>query len=329
MSSKKIIAIVGATGTQGGSVARTFLSQSETWTVRCLTRNPSSTSAQHLSSLGAEVVTASLDDVDSLKKAFAGAHIIFVNTDFWAPFRQLLPEKGHAVARIMAMETETRHANNAAEAARGVERLERYIYSALGPMKRASNGKYPDSHHWETKAAAVYYIETQLPDLAAKTSFIYIAAYATNAFLLPKPNPTTGAYELLINCPASTRFPIIETGASTGPFVHALISEPPRTKLLAYDDYLTITEVAETWKRVTGKNAEVVSLDMDEMSERTGLTSEVLCGPAFIGEFGYMGGIDGWIGPDQLRNHPETQSYEEYLRKQDPASLSNVEFEMA
>src|SRR5688572_28536137 len=77
MSEKKIIAIVGATGTQGGSVAKAFLAHPSEWTVRGLTRNPTSPSALALADQGAELVTASLDDPDSLKKAFEGAHVVF------------------------------------------------------------------------------------------------------------------------------------------------------------------------------------------------------------------------------------------------------------
>lgn len=329
MSEKKIIAIVGATGTQGGSVAKAFLAHPSEWTVRGLTRNPTSPSALALADQGAELVTASLDDPDSLKKAFEGAHVVFVNTDFWLPYHKHIPSKGRLAARDIAMETEKQHARNAAEAAAASTTLERYIYSALGPMKRASNGKYPHSHHWETKAAAVDYIESQMPNLAAKTSFIYIAAYATNAFLFPKRTPSTGVYELVINCPPSTMWPIIDTPTSTGSFVHALVSEPPRTKLLAYDSYMTIAETVDLWKRISGKDAEIVELGMEEMQKRTGLTPEVLCGPAFIGEYGYMGGIEGWIGPEKLKNRPETQSYEEFLRKQSEDVLLGGQFDMA
>ncbi|KAK0392630.1 hypothetical protein NLU13_2125 [Sarocladium strictum] len=327
VSEKEIIAVVGATGTQGGSVASTFLSHpSSLYTVRCLTRDPNSSVAQSLSSRGAEVIKASLDDPSSLKAAFAGAHFIFVNTDFWATYISLLPSKGAEAARQSARETEIRHAKNAAEAAQANPALERYIYSALGPVKRASNGKWPSSTHWETKAATVDYIEHEMPALAVKTSFIYVGIYATNAFLYPKLNPSSDRYETLINCSPATPMPIIDTANSTGPFVHALVSEPPRTKLLAYDSCMTVAEAVEAWKKTTGKDAEILELSVEQMRKRTGLSSEVLGGPGFIGQFGYMGGVEGWIGPDQLRNRPETKSYEQFLRTQSEHVLLNYSF---
>jgi uncharacterized protein YbjT (DUF2867 family) len=86
-SHKKIVVVVGATGNQGSSVAWTFLSLS-TWHVRCLTRNPSSSAAQTLSGVGAEVVQGDLSDPPSLTRAFDSANAIFANTDFWATYRE-------------------------------------------------------------------------------------------------------------------------------------------------------------------------------------------------------------------------------------------------
>jgi len=78
---KKTIVVIGATGNQGSSVARTFLALPD-WHVRCVTRNPCSAAAKDLVLLGASVVRADLSDIDSLRSAFDGAHSIFLNTDF-------------------------------------------------------------------------------------------------------------------------------------------------------------------------------------------------------------------------------------------------------
>lgn len=64
----KTIAVTGATGVQGGSVARKMLE--EGWTVRAITRNTTSDAAKKLAEQGAEVVQASFDDESSLVKAF-------------------------------------------------------------------------------------------------------------------------------------------------------------------------------------------------------------------------------------------------------------------
>jgi uncharacterized protein YbjT (DUF2867 family) len=97
---KKIIAVVGATGAQGGGLARAILNDKNgSFTVRAITRNVSSDKAKALAEAGAEVVTADLDDVKSLKKAFEGAHGAFCVTNFWEHFK---PEKEISQARNMA-----------------------------------------------------------------------------------------------------------------------------------------------------------------------------------------------------------------------------------
>ena len=82
---KKIIAVVGATGAQGGGLARAILgSPSSSFRVPALTRNPESDAAMALVKLGAEVVAADVDDARSLERAFSGADAAFCVTFFWA-----------------------------------------------------------------------------------------------------------------------------------------------------------------------------------------------------------------------------------------------------
>ena len=66
---KKIIAVMGATGIQGGSVVRILL-ESNIWHVRAVTRNPDGDKAKALAASGVEVVAGNLDDVGSLIKAY-------------------------------------------------------------------------------------------------------------------------------------------------------------------------------------------------------------------------------------------------------------------
>jgi len=116
MSIKKIIAVVGATGAQGGGLVRAILNDPENiFQVRALTRNPNSEKAKELSSLGVEVVKADLDDLGSLKQAFQGAYSAYCVTNFWEHFS---PEK------------ELSQAANMAEAAKDAG-LEHVIWSTL------------------------------------------------------------------------------------------------------------------------------------------------------------------------------------------------------
>jgi uncharacterized protein YbjT (DUF2867 family) len=99
MAEKKIIAVVGATGMQGGGLVRAILAEKGSFTARALTRNVGSEKAKALAGLGAEVAAADLDDVESLKRAFTGASAVFCVTNFWEHFS---PEKEVAQAGNMA-----------------------------------------------------------------------------------------------------------------------------------------------------------------------------------------------------------------------------------
>ena len=121
MSEKKIIAVVGATGAQGGGLARAILEdENGPFAVRAITRNASSDKAQALKTLGAEVVEADVSDWDSMERAFFGAYGAFCVTFFWEHF---------SVARELQ---DARHMAEAAKAAG----LEHVIWSTLEDTRK-------------------------------------------------------------------------------------------------------------------------------------------------------------------------------------------------
>lgn len=80
---KPVITVVGATGAQGGGLAKAVLNDpGRRFTLRALTRKPQSEKARALTAAGAEVVAANLDDESSLVAAFAGAHGIYGVTNY-------------------------------------------------------------------------------------------------------------------------------------------------------------------------------------------------------------------------------------------------------
>ena len=100
MADTRTIAVIGATGAQGGGLVRAILNDAESgFSVRALTRNVNSDKAKALAELGAEVVAADVDDVESLNRAFEGAYAAYCVTFFWEHFS---PEKEHAQAAGMA-----------------------------------------------------------------------------------------------------------------------------------------------------------------------------------------------------------------------------------
>ncbi len=100
MADKKIIAIVGATGAQGGGLVRAILEDRQgPFAARALTRDVSSDKAKALAAQGVEVVAADVNDPASLERAFAGAYGAFCVTAFWEHFSA---EQEIAQARAMA-----------------------------------------------------------------------------------------------------------------------------------------------------------------------------------------------------------------------------------
>jgi uncharacterized protein YbjT (DUF2867 family) len=84
MPDQKIIAVVGATGAQGGGLVRAILADPERrFAVRAITRNPDSDKGRALAAAGADVVAGDADEPASLEAAFAGAYGAFLVTNFW------------------------------------------------------------------------------------------------------------------------------------------------------------------------------------------------------------------------------------------------------
>lgn len=100
MADKKIIAVLGATGSQGGGLVRAILSDPNgAFAARAITRDVNSDKANELAKLGAQVVAADVDDAESIERAFQGAYGAFCVTFYWAHFS---PEKELAQATAMA-----------------------------------------------------------------------------------------------------------------------------------------------------------------------------------------------------------------------------------
>ena len=188
----KLIVVVGATGNQGGSVAQRFL-QDPNYSVRALTRDPSSPASTALAASGAEVVQAELDDVESLKSAFKGANIIFSVTQYWEPFfrpdsRQKAADAG-ITCRKYAYDVEYQQGKNIADAAATtVDTLEPngFIASTLSHARKRAPGRYPHLYHFDAKADIFPdYVQEQYPQLAAKMSCVQTGYFTSSYLFVP------------------------------------------------------------------------------------------------------------------------------------------------
>jgi uncharacterized protein YbjT (DUF2867 family) len=179
MTEKMIIAVVGATGSQGGGLVRAILADPEgPFTARALTRNADSGKARAFASQGVEVVEADLDDEASVRKAFDGAYGAFVVTNFWA---QRTPEQEKARTRA---EMELAQAAAAARAAKDAG-LRHVVWSTLEdtrPHFERLGIDVPtvfDSYkvpHFDAKAEAnALFTELGVPTTFLQTTFFYEA----------------------------------------------------------------------------------------------------------------------------------------------------------
>ncbi len=168
MYQHKIIAVIGATGAQGGGLVRAILSDTNSpFRVRAITRNAASEKAVALTKLGAEVVEADLDDVASLKRAFQGAYGAFCVTNYW---EHMNPEK------------ELAQAANLAEAAKNAG-LQHVIWSTLDDMREwvplsddrmpTLMGKYKVPHFDAKGEGNKAFSERSVPTTFLQTSFYW------------------------------------------------------------------------------------------------------------------------------------------------------------
>jgi hypothetical protein len=182
----KLLVVVGATGAQGRAVINYFQQHEPSWRIRGLTRTSQSKAALALASSGVEIVEANLNDVESLKSAFAGANFIFAYTDFAGIVKG--PEvmgkfqAGDLVAPIGAesYKIEYQQGKNIAEAAAAVPELERLVWSALPHVKRLSGEKYTQVFHFDAKAEVFEYM-LGVRELERKVSAAHMGAFMTNA----------------------------------------------------------------------------------------------------------------------------------------------------
>jgi uncharacterized protein YbjT (DUF2867 family) len=178
MSQKKVVAVIGATGAQGGGLVRAIHADRDgPFVARAITRKLDSEKAKALTRLGVEVVAADADDPPSLERAFAGAYGAFCVTNFW---EHLSAEREGAQAAAMARATRKA----------GVQHV---IWSTLEDTRKTVSlddarlptlqGKYKVPH-FDSKAA----VDRVFAEEAAPTTYLLAAFYWEN-FLNPGMGP--------------------------------------------------------------------------------------------------------------------------------------------
>ncbi|PNP59867.1 hypothetical protein FNYG_14810 [Fusarium nygamai] len=329
----KTITILGITGKQGSSVADVFLKEGG-WHIRGVTRDPSKPSSQVWADKGVEIVKGDLNDVASLKTAFAGSSVIFGVTDFWGILGDpTVQERAQATGRpvnVVAYDVEVQHGRNIVDAANAtLDTLERFVLSTLSPAKKLSKGKYTHNFHFDSKWEAVEYLKATYPALGDKTSYLQMALYLTNWKDSPLFRPTKqpdGTY--ILSIPGNPDAPVaqVDAGSDTGKFVKALLQLEPGKNLLGCSTQVSWNEYAALWGKIHGVTCRFVPLDRKVIEEAIpgGVGEELADMLEYIGEFGVHGGDPSVIFPKDLGVDVPVYTVEEYIKGEDWSEVFGV-----
>uniref|UniRef100_A0A452QK02 NmrA-like family domain-containing protein 1 n=1 Tax=Ursus americanus TaxID=9643 RepID=A0A452QK02_URSAM len=176
MADKKLVVVFGATGAQGGSVARTLL-EDGTFRVRVVTRDPGQKAAKELRLQGAEVVQGDQDDEASMELALIGAHAAFIVTNYWENRSQ---------------EQEVKQGKLLADLAKRLG-LHYVVYSGLENIKKLTAGRLA-AGHFDGKGE----VEEYFRDIGVPMTSVRLSCYFENllSYFLPQKAPDGKSYLL-------------------------------------------------------------------------------------------------------------------------------------
>jgi uncharacterized protein YbjT (DUF2867 family) len=279
--SNNLIVVTGATGQQGGVVARRLLGKD--WKVRALTREPSKPAAQALASAGAEIVQADNDDRASLDRAMQNAYGVFSVQNFWIP--------------NVGKEGEVRQGKNVADAAKaaGARHL---VYSSVGAAHRGMG-----QEHFASK----YEIEQYIQALGLPYTILRPVFFMEN-FFWRRAAITNGTFTGMGLRPDKGMQMI--AADDIGVFVEMAFANPAeylgKTIEIAGDE-LTEPQIAALFTKVIGRP---VQLSQSSPSEGMQPTPEQIAMFQFFNGQGYAADI-----PALRKLYPGLRTFEQWLRE--------------
>ena len=275
---RRVILVSGATGQQGGTVARNLLERG--FAVRALTRDTDKAAARELADLGAEVVSGDLEDRASIERVLDGVYGVFSVQQFM--------ETG--------VEGEVRQGVLLADAARaaGVEHL---VYSSVGSAHRETGiphfeSKFEVEEH--VRASGVPY--TVLRPVFFMQNWEFMREPILGG-TLPQPLDPDKPFQMI-------------DADDIGVFAAMAFDDPEpwigREVDIAGDE-LTMPEIAGTLSRVIGRNVDYFQVPWEGFEEQMGEEYAVMY--RWFNDHGYEANIAA------LRDeYPGLASFEQYLR---------------
>jgi uncharacterized protein YbjT (DUF2867 family) len=314
MADKKTIAVLGSTGSQGGGLCRAILADPDGgFACRAITRDPSKDKAKELESQGAEVVQADIDDVESLKKAFEGAHGVYAVTNFWEHF---------------SGEKEKEQANNIAEAARAAG-VHHVVWSTLEDTRSlmdAGDERMPMLQekyrvpHFDAKAEADAFFEG-LPLTRLITSYYWDNLYL---FGLAPQKGEDGSLSWAF--PMGTAKLAGIAAEDIGKVAYGIFKagdEYIGKAVGIYGEALTIEQMGETLTRVLGVGAITYNAVDADAYRGFGFPGADELGNMFQVYRDFEEQVLGLRDPETARKlNPALQSYEDFVKKNREAIMA-------
>ena len=289
-SAKRSVLITGATGNQGGALARVLLRKGHL--VHALTRRTDSPAAQELEDLGAELMAGDFDDAASLERAAKGMDTVFALSTFF--------EAG--------VEAETRQGINVADAAKaaGVKHL---IYSSVSDADR--NTGVP---HFDSK----YEVEKHIEGLGIPYTIVAPVFFMEN-LLSPLSLPALQQGSLAIPMPADRKLQQVAL-SDLGEFDASVVEERERflgKRVNIASDEFTGAEAAEILSRVAGRDIRFSQIPIEQVGETS---EDFALMYEWFDRVGYSADI-----PSLRRDRPEVgwHTFEDWAKGQDWSVLDS------
>ncbi|HEX7008460.1 MAG TPA: NmrA/HSCARG family protein [Phycisphaeraceae bacterium] len=279
---QRVVFVAGATGRQGGAVARHLLQRG--FSVRALTRQPAKPAAQALARQGAQLIQGDLDNPDSYRPALEGAYGVFSVQDFWSVGYEAEIRQGKALA------------DAAADA--GVRHL---VYSSVASADRNSG-----LAHFESK----WQVEQHLRSKKSLSYTVLRPVFFMDNW--ERPSLRDAILGGTLPQPLSPDTPLQQIATDDiGAFAALAFAEPQqwarRTMELAGDE-LTMIDTAATFARVIGRPVRYVQVPWEQFSQVAGEEA------AKMYRWFEQAGYEADIAACQ-RLHPELATLEQYLRR--------------
>lgn len=235
----KIILVTGATGQQGGAVARHLLKSG--WKVRAVTRDVNKPSAEELKKLGAEITGGNMNSADDLRKAMKGVYGVFSVQNFW--------EHGY--------DGELLQGKNVADAAKS-EGVKHILYSSVGGAERQT--KLP---HFDVK----FEIEKYIKSLGITYTIIRPVFFMDNMSGWNKPAEENGKLTLTMALKPDTKLQMIAVD-DIGAFAAIIFDNPTKyagKEIEIAGDELSMPDAAGVYQKITGKETKFNELPVDAL----------------------------------------------------------------